>query len=37
MPADRNRGYDAAAKGRGDDVDPDSADAENDRDDMLSE
>jgi ATP-dependent Lhr-like helicase len=37
IPSERNRGYDEAAKGMGDDVDPDSADAENDRDDMLSE
>jgi ATP-dependent Lhr-like helicase len=37
VESEHNRGYDEAAKGMGDDVDPDSADAENDRDDMLSE
>jgi len=37
IESERGRGYDEAAKGMGDDVDPDSADAENDRDDMFDE
>jgi hypothetical protein len=37
IESERNRGYDEEAKGMGDDVDPDSAESQNDRDDMLSE
>ena len=37
IESERNRNYDEAAKGMGDDVDPDSADAEIDRDDMIDE
>ena len=37
IESEHDRGYDEAAKGMGDDVDPDSADSENDRDDMLKE
>jgi hypothetical protein len=37
LEPEHGRGYDEAAKGTGDDVDPDSADADNDRDDMMSE
>jgi hypothetical protein len=37
VETEHNRGYDDATKGMGDDVDPDSAEAENDRDDMLTE
>jgi hypothetical protein len=34
---ERRRSDDDAAKGMGDDVDPDSAESENDRDDMITE
>ena len=37
LESERGRNYDEAAKGLGDDVDPDSADAEIDRDDMIDE
>ena len=37
VESEHNLGYDEAAKGMGDDVDPDSADAQNDRDDMMNE
>ena len=37
LESEHGRGYDEAAKGMGDDVDPDSADSGNDRDDMIDE
>jgi ATP-dependent Lhr-like helicase len=37
IESERKRGSDEEAKGMGDDVDPDSAESQNDRDDMLSE
>ena len=37
IESERGRSYDDAAKGMGDDVDPDSAESENDRDDMLTD
>jgi hypothetical protein len=37
LESEHGRGYDEAGKGMGDDVDPDSADSGNDRDDMIDE